>query len=170
MLTGGRLTVEDAYAYSKFARVALDTNDIDFRARVHSSRGGRLPGRRGRRAAAVTSTATGVTYAALEKAPAVLLVGFEAEEEAPGVFLRLRKAWRKHGQKVFSLATHATRGLEKAGGTLLPAAPGTETEWLDALAGGVGLDGRRAAGRRGAARRGRGDRRRRAAGRRARAG
>lgn len=36
VLTGGRLTVEDAYAYSKFARVALDTNDIDFRARVHS--------------------------------------------------------------------------------------------------------------------------------------
>ncbi|CAM5476639.1 NADH-quinone oxidoreductase OS=Streptomyces tendae OX=1932 GN=GUR47_17810 PE=3 SV=1 [Streptomyces tendae] len=83
---------------------------------------------------------SGVTYTSLEKAPAVLLVGFEAEEEAPGVFLRLRKAWRKHGQKVFSLATHATRGLEKAGGTLLPAAPGTETEWLDALASAVGLE------------------------------
>lgn len=83
---------------------------------------------------------TGVTYAFLEKAPAVLLVGFEAEEEAPGVFLRLRKAWRKHKQQVFSLATHATRGLGKAGGTLLPAAPGTETEWLDALASGFGLD------------------------------
>ena len=37
VLTGGRLTVEDAYAYAKFARVALDTNDIDFRARVHSA-------------------------------------------------------------------------------------------------------------------------------------
>ncbi|MGX1505322.1 UNVERIFIED_CONTAM: ferredoxin [Streptomyces graminofaciens] len=37
VLTGGRLTVEDAYAYAKFARVALDTNDIDFRARAHSA-------------------------------------------------------------------------------------------------------------------------------------
>ena len=37
VLTGGRLTVEDAYAYSKFARVALGTNDIDFRARPHSA-------------------------------------------------------------------------------------------------------------------------------------
>ncbi len=37
MLTGGRLTVEDAYAYAKFARVALGTNDIDFRARPHSA-------------------------------------------------------------------------------------------------------------------------------------
>ncbi|WP_371546887.1 NADH-quinone oxidoreductase subunit G [Streptomyces sp. NBC_00554] len=140
VLTGGRLTVEDAYAYSKFARVALDTNDIDFRARVHSGEeadflAAKVAGR-GR-----DLDGTGVTYTALEKAPAVLLVGFEAEEEAPGVFLRLRKAWRGHGQKTFSLATHATRGLEKAGGTLLPAAPGTETEWLDALASGFGLEG-----------------------------
>ena len=35
--TGGRLTAEDAYAYSKFARVALGTNDIDFRARPHTA-------------------------------------------------------------------------------------------------------------------------------------
>ncbi|MFI7317762.1 NADH-quinone oxidoreductase subunit G [Streptomyces venezuelae] len=139
VLVGGRLTVEDAYAYSKYARVALDTNDIDFRARVHSSEeadflAARVAGR-GR-----DLDGTGVTYALLEKAPAVLLAGFEAEEEAPGVFLRLRKAWRKHGQRTFSLAPYATRGLEKAGGTLLPAAPGTETEWLDALAAGVGLE------------------------------
>ncbi|MCL6738674.1 NADH-quinone oxidoreductase subunit G [Streptomyces neyagawaensis] len=140
VLTGGRLTVEDAYAYSKFARVALDTNDIDFRARVHSGEeadflAARVAGR------GHDLDGKGVTYAGLEKAPAVLLVGFEAEEEAPGVFLRLRKGWRKRKTRVFSLATHATRGLEKAGGTLLPAAPGTETEWLDALASGAGLEG-----------------------------
>lgn len=140
VLIGGRLTVEDAYAYSKFARVALDTNDIDFRARVHNAEeadflAARVAGR-GR-----DLDGTGVTYTSLEKAPAVLLAGFESEEEAPGVFLRLRKAWRGHGQRTFALATHATRGLEKAGGTLLPAAPGTETEWLDALASGVGLEG-----------------------------
>ncbi|OIJ97979.1 NADH-quinone oxidoreductase subunit G [Streptomyces monashensis] len=139
VLIGGRLTVEDAYAYSKFARVALDTNDIDFRARVHSGEeadflASQVAGR-GR-----DLDGTGVTYTSLEKAPAVLLVGFESEEEAPGVFLRLRKAWRRHKQQVFAVATHATRGLAKAGGTLLPAAPGTETEWLDALASGVGLE------------------------------
>ncbi|MFE6069687.1 NADH-quinone oxidoreductase subunit G [Streptomyces sp. NPDC056525] len=140
VLTGGRLTVEDSYAYAKFARVALDTNDIDFRARIHSGeeadflasavagRGRDLDG-------------TGVTYTSLEAAPAVLLVGLESEEEAPGVFLRLRKAWRKHGQKTYAVAAFATRGLEKSGGTLLPAAPGTETEWLDALTSRVGLEG-----------------------------
>lgn len=140
VLAGGRLTVEDSYAYAKFARVALDTNDVDFRARVHSGeeadflasavagRGRDLDG-------------TGVTYTSLEAAPAVLLVGLESEEEAPGVFLRLRKAWRKHGQKTYAIASHATRGLEKSGGTLLPAAPGTETEWLDALTSRVSLEG-----------------------------
>ncbi|MFF7679335.1 NADH-quinone oxidoreductase subunit G [Actinacidiphila glaucinigra] len=149
VLTGGRLTVEDAYAYAKFARVALDTNDVDFRARAHSAEEAdflaAVVAGRGR-----DLSGDGVTYTLLEKAPAVLLAGLEAEEEAPGVFLRLRKAWRKHKQRTFALAPYATRGLEKAGGTLLPAAPGTETEWLDALAGGgtsgeaggsVGLDG-----------------------------
>ncbi|MEV3991974.1 NADH-quinone oxidoreductase subunit G [Streptomyces sp. NPDC049837] len=139
VLTGGRLTVEDAYAYAKFARVALDTNDIDFRARVHSSEeadflAARVAGR------GKDLDGAGVTYTSLEKAPAVLLVGLEAEEEAPGVFLRLRKAWRKKGQRTYALASFATRGLHKAGGTLLPAAPGTEPEWLDALASGTGLD------------------------------
>ncbi|MFF4005869.1 NADH-quinone oxidoreductase subunit G [Streptomyces sp. NPDC001717] len=138
VLTGGRLTVEDAYAYSKFARVVLDTNDIDFRARVHSAEEAEFL------AATVAGTGKdldgdGVTYTSLEAAPVVLLVGIEAEEEAPGVFLRLRKAHRKRKQRTFALAPFATRGLEKAGGTLLAAAPGTEPEWLDALAAGTGL-------------------------------
>ncbi|MER5784742.1 NADH-quinone oxidoreductase subunit G, partial [Streptomyces mobaraensis] len=144
VLTGGRLTLEDAYAYAKFARVALGTHDVDFRARAHSGEeadflAARVAGR-GR-----DLDGAGVTYRSLERAPAVLLVGFEAEEEAPSVFLRLRKAWRKHGQRVFSVAPFATRGLEKAGGTLLPAAPGTEPEWLRALADGTAQDARAAA-------------------------
>ena len=59
VLTGGRLTLEDAYAYSKFARGVLGTNTIDFRSRPHSARGGRLPGRRrGRARAAASRTPT----------------------------------------------------------------------------------------------------------------
>jgi NADH-quinone oxidoreductase subunit G len=139
VLTGGRLTVEDSYAYAKFARVVLGTNDVDFRARPHSAEeadflAAAVAGR------GVDIEGTGLTNRALEKAPAVLLAGLEAEEEAPGVFLRLRKAHRKSRQQTYALATHSSRGLDKAGGILLPAAPGTEPEWLDALAGGVGLD------------------------------
>ena len=50
VLVGGRGTVEDAYAYSKFARMVLGTNDIDFRARAAQRRGGRVPRRARRRA------------------------------------------------------------------------------------------------------------------------
>src|SRR4051794_25023088 len=34
VLPGGRLTLEDAHAWSRFARVALGTNDVDFRSRA----------------------------------------------------------------------------------------------------------------------------------------
>ncbi|GLW55332.1 NADH-quinone oxidoreductase subunit G [Kitasatospora phosalacinea] len=134
VLAGGRVTVEDAYGYGKFARLALGTNDVDFRARPHSGEEADFL------AAAVAGTGVdldgaGVSYRQLEAAPAVLLVGLEAEEEAPIVFLRLRKANRASGLRVFSIATHATRGLAKLRGALLPAAPGTEVEWLAALAG-----------------------------------
>ncbi|MFJ6212486.1 NADH-quinone oxidoreductase subunit G [Streptomyces sp. NPDC092296] len=145
VLVGGRATVEDAYAYAKFARVALGTNDVDFRARPHSAEEADFL------AAAVAGhgidlDGTGVSYRTLEAAPAVLLAGFEPEEESPIVFLRLRKASRK-GLKVFSVATHTSRGLAKLGGALLPAAPGTEGEWLAALGGDEPLadDGGRAA-------------------------
>ena len=57
-----------------------------------------------------------VTYADLETAPAVLLVGLEPEEESPIVFLRLRKAVRKHGLQVIAVAPFATRALTKLRG------------------------------------------------------
>ncbi|MFF2627523.1 NADH-quinone oxidoreductase subunit G [Kitasatospora griseola] len=133
-LVGGRVTVEDAYGWGKFARLALGTNDVDFRSRPHSGEEAEFL------AAAVAGQGVdldggGVTYRELEAAPAVLLAGLEAEEEAPIVFLRLRKANRASGLRVFSIASHATRGLAKLHGALLPAAPGTEAEWLGALAG-----------------------------------
>lgn len=145
VLTGGRLTIEDSYAYAKFARVVLGTNDVDFRARAHSAEeadflAAAVAGRGVDLGGTPRGGGPAITNRLLEKAPAVLLAGLEAEEEAPGVFLRLRKAHRKFKQQTYALATHTTRGLEKAGGILLPAAPGTEPEWLDALAGGVGLD------------------------------
>jgi NADH-quinone oxidoreductase subunit G len=125
VLTGGRVTLEDAYAYSKFARVALGTNDVDFRARPHSAEEADFLGSR------IAGLGPAPTYAALEKAPSVLLVGFEPEEESPIVFLRLRKAAAKRGTKVYSIAPYAGRGLERMNGTLLPCVPGGEAALLD---------------------------------------
>jgi NADH-quinone oxidoreductase subunit G len=137
VLTGGRLTGEDAYAYSKFARVALGTNDIDFRARAHSAEEADFL------AAHVVAKALDVTYADLEKASVVVLAGFEPEDESPIVFLRLRKANRKRGTKVVSIAPFTSRGLQKMNGSLIRTAPGAEVEALEALAhdGEVALDG-----------------------------
>ncbi len=134
VLTGGRVTLEDAYAYAKFARLALGTNDIDFRARAHSREEADFL------AASVAGSPITVSYDELEKAPAVLLAGFEPEEESPIVFLRLRKAVRKHGLAVYSIAPYATRGLAKCGGVLVATPPGGEAEALGALITGTGLD------------------------------
>ncbi|WP_228822998.1 NADH-quinone oxidoreductase subunit G [Nocardia blacklockiae] len=127
VLVGGRVTLEDAYAYTKFARVALGTNDIDFRARAHSAEEAEFL------AARVAGQGMTVDYAALEAAPAVLLVGFEPEEESPIVYLRLRKAARRRGLRVYSVAPYATRGLERMSGTLVSAAPGREAHVLESL-------------------------------------
>ena len=119
VLVGGRSTMEDAYAYSRFARVALRTDNIDFRARANSEE------EREFLAAHIAGTPIKVEYSDLEKAPIVLLVAFEPEDESPIVFLRLRKAARS-GTSVVSVAAIATHGLEKMDGTLVPALPGQE--------------------------------------------
>lgn len=128
VLVGGRATWEDAYAYAKFARIALDSNDIDFRARPHSAEEADFL------AARIAGRPVTVSYADLESAPVVLLVGFEPEDESPIVFLRLRKAARKNGLPVYALAPFATRGLQKMSGRLIKTTPGAEPAALDALA------------------------------------
>ncbi|HET6741191.1 MAG TPA: NADH-quinone oxidoreductase subunit G [Kribbella sp.] len=142
VLTGGRLTVEDAYAYSKFARTALASNDIDFRARPHSVEEADFL------AAAVAGTGLGTTFADLEKAGTVLFAGFEPEEETPSVFLRVRKGVRKHGTKVFTLAAFGSRGIEKLDGVVVHTSPGTEAAVLGDLgnAGEAGAAARAALG------------------------
>jgi len=129
VLVGGRATLEDAYAYAKFARIVLGTNDIDFRTHASSEEESKFL------AAEVAGRPMALSYADIEAAPAVVLAGFEPEEESPIVFLRLRKANRKHGTKVTSIAPFATRGLEKMGGTVIATPPGGEAAALDALRG-----------------------------------
>jgi NADH-quinone oxidoreductase subunit G len=133
VLVGGRVSMEDAAAYTALARDALGGADIDFRARPHSQE----------EADFLLSTVRGetpetgaVTYADLETARSVLLVGLEPEDESPIVFLRLRKAFRKNDTAVYAVAPLPTRGLEKVGGTLLASAPGTEAQVLDGITAG----------------------------------
>lgn len=130
VLVGGRATLEDAYAYSKFARIVLDSNDIDFRARPGSAEEADFL------AARIAGQPISVSYADLESAPVVVLAGFEPEDESPIVFLRLRKAARKHGLPIYAIAPFATRALTKMSGRLIKTVPGAEASALEGLASG----------------------------------
>ena len=144
VLTGGRLVIEDAYGYAKFARTVLGTNNIDFRSRPTGADeatflADRVAGR---------SLSDAVTYADLETAGTVVLVGLEAEEEAPLVFLRLRKAVRKKGLAVKVIAARLSNGSSKLNAELIATVPGDEAQALRGLelpAGAVILAGERAA-------------------------
>jgi NADH-quinone oxidoreductase subunit G len=105
VLAGGRLTHEDAYGYSKFARVALETNDIDFRARPHSNE------ERDFLAAVVLDLKS--TYIDIDKADQVVLLSFEPEEESPIVFLRIYHQVRKREVKVTTDAPIRSQGSKK---------------------------------------------------------
>jgi NADH-quinone oxidoreductase subunit G len=127
VLVGGRATLEDAYGYSKFARVALGTNDIDFRARVTSNE------ERDFLAAHVVGSE--VNYRDLDRADQVLLVGFEPEEESPIVFLRLYKQVRKRALPITTIAPFASRGSEKLGAKLIKSAAGDEASAFASITG-----------------------------------
>ena len=118
VLVGGRATYEDAYGYSKFARVALGTNDIDFRSRLSSDE------EREFLAARVVGSST--TYRDIDKADQVLLVGFEPEEESPIVFLRINKQFRKRALKVVSIGSKESIAVDKLKAEFVKVAPGQE--------------------------------------------
>ncbi len=132
VLLGGKLTLEDSYAYAKFARAVLGTDSIDFRIRRSSSAEADFL------RSVISGSGLGVTYADLDAAPTVLLVGLEPEEESPIVFLRLRAATRRGALKVLTVAPFASPGSAKLSAHVLAAAPGQEAEVLRALAAGGG--------------------------------
>lgn len=126
VLVGGRATHEDAYGYSKFARIALGTNDIDFRSRLSSDE------ERDFLATHVVGSTT--TYRDIDRADHVLLVGFEPEEESPIVFLRLNKQARKRALKVTAIASKLSIGVEKLNGEFVKVAPGQEADAITSQA------------------------------------
>ncbi|ASY12848.1 NADH-quinone oxidoreductase subunit G [Candidatus Nanopelagicus hibericus] len=125
VLVGGRVTVEDAYGYSKFARVALNTNNIDFRARTHSSE----------ELDFLASTPITATYKDIDKADHVVLINFEPEDESPIIFLRIYKQVKKRAIKVSSIAAFASRGSQKLNANLIKTATGAEVAAINSITG-----------------------------------
>jgi NADH-quinone oxidoreductase subunit G len=127
VLTGGRVTTEDAYGYSKFARIALKTNDIDFRARVSGAEEGDF-------LAAKVAGNFDVHYSDIDSADHVLLVAFEPEEESPIVFLRINKNFKKRGLKVTSVASKGSIAMDKLKADFIKVAPGAEAAAVASVA------------------------------------
>ena len=125
VLVGGRVTVEDAYGYSKFARVALSTNNIDFRARTHSRE----------ELDFLASTPTTATYKDIDKADHVVLINFEPEDESPIVFLRIYKQFKKRAIKVSSIASFTSRSTQKLKAKLIKTAAGGEVAAINSITG-----------------------------------
>jgi NADH-quinone oxidoreductase subunit G len=98
-LGGGRLMDEDSYALSKLARTAFGTNDLDHRLTgLHD-----MPVEPERYAAA----AGGVTYADVESALVLVVLGLDSREELPILHLRLRKAAAR-GARIFVIHPRRT--------------------------------------------------------------
>ncbi|MEY4163988.1 MAG: hypothetical protein RLZZ79_940, partial [Actinomycetota bacterium] len=127
VLVGGRATLEDAYGYAKFARVALGTNDIDFRARISS--------KEERDFLATYVVGKHLNYRDIDRADQVVLLGFEPEEESPIVFLRIYKQVRKRSLAVTTVAPFASRGSKKLKAKLIPAVAGNEAAAIGNIAG-----------------------------------
>ena len=125
VIVGGRATVEDAYGYSKFARITLNTNNIDFRARSHS----------GEELDFLASASLNARYKDIDKADQVVLISFEPEDESPIVFLRIYKQTHKRAIKVTSIAPFASRGTQKLNAKLIKTATGNEVAAISALTG-----------------------------------
>jgi NADH-quinone oxidoreductase subunit G len=126
VLVGGRATSEDAYAYSKFARVVLGSDNIDFRARATSNEEAEFL------AAYVAGKQLEITYGDVESASQIVLVGCEPEDESPILFLRLRKGVKK-GVLVHTVGPLYSLGSEKLSAHWIKAKAGSEAQALGGL-------------------------------------
>jgi len=129
VLPGGRVTLEDAAAYVALARetLAIDGGggaDIDFRARPLSAEETEF-------LSAHVRGATRVTYADLDAAADVVLVGLEPEDEAGTIFLRLRKT--RGSTRIRTVAPLLSPGSAKLGAELVRCAPGDEAKAIGKL-------------------------------------
>jgi len=133
VLVGGRATTEDAYGYSKFARIALGTNYIDFRARVTTDEERDFLAAKAKLSIGVdklkadfVKVAPGAEAAAVESlsltAKSVILVGERACESA-GLLTAIAQLSEKSSAKIAWIPRRAgERGALEAGalGALLP--------------------------------------------------
>ena len=110
LIGGARGTNEDAYAWARFAKGVLGTDNVD--AQLADG----LP-------AEVVFGLPGATIADLDRARAIVLVGPDLKDELPVLYLRVRRAAVDLGVPVIEISPRAS-GLTKYTSAVLRHAPG----------------------------------------------
>ena len=125
VLGGARLTNEDAYAVSKFARVVLGTNHVD--AQMDDGLDPQF----------LAGTVDRALIGDLESAKAILVWGPDLKEEHPTLYLRVRRAAQELGARLVVVHPRST-GLDDRATHKLTYRPGEGAELLTELVAGSG--------------------------------
>lgn len=120
VLGGARGTNEDAYALSKFARVALETDHVD--AQMDD----------GLEPAFLAATADRALLSDLDSAATILVWGPDLKEEHPTLYLRVRHAAQEKGAKLIVVHPRAN-GLDDRATHKVRYRPGSGAETLSRL-------------------------------------
>jgi NADH-quinone oxidoreductase subunit G len=120
---GARLTNEDAYALSKFMRVAVGTNNVD--AQLDDGLDPQF----------LAATADRGLISDLETAKTVLVWGPDLKEEHPTLYLRVRRAAQELGATLIVVHPRAT-GLDDRADHKFTYRPGSGSEVLTGLSSG----------------------------------
>ena len=123
VIGGARGTNEDAYALSKFARVALETNNVD--ARVGDDLASHF----------LAATVDRALISDLDDADTILVWGPDLKEEHPTLYLRVRRAAQELGVTLIVAHPRAT-GLDDRATHKLTYRPGGGFALLDDIANG----------------------------------
>ncbi len=124
VIGGAHGTNEDAYALSKFARVVLETNNVD--ARVDDTLASHF----------LAATVDRALISDLDDADTILVWGPDLKEEHPTLYLRVRRAAQELGVKLVIVHPRAT-GLDDRASLKLTYRPGGGFALLDEIAEGM---------------------------------
>ncbi len=125
VLGGARLTNEDAYALSKFARVVLGTNHVD--AQMDDGLDPQF----------LAATVDRALISDLDSAKAILVWGPDLKEEHPTLYLRVRRAAQELGAALVVVHPRRT-GLDDRATHKLTYRPGEGADLLTELVAGSG--------------------------------
>ena len=126
ILGSGKTSNEEGYILQKFARVVMNTNNIEYCARFcHSATVAGL-------GPAVGGGVMQTSQLHIDQADCIFLAGVNVQENFPGIARRIRRAKRK-GTRVIVLDPRVTATVKNLADIHLQLTPGTDASLLNAM-------------------------------------